>query len=202
MSFAHIPSNFPTRKYQTTNLLLQLVRLRPSIMPSRFNGLTFATEYDQKLSLETVLDIYKDYDPIAIRLLKLADPDGFRVWKLLDMDEIPRWSVENTVLLGDACHPLSPFGFSGASMAIEDALTLSTLLTSDVQREEIPSLFKLYEEIRKPRVARVRDQSRYNAKGLEDTQSITSYMEFLASYDVVEQTKHALSKHLAAKSQS
>ena len=160
------------------------------------------TEYNQKVSLEKVLDIYKDFDPIAIRLLKIANPDGFRVWKLMDMDEIPRWSRNNTVLMGDACHPLQPFGFSGASMAIEDALTLSTLLTSDVRPEEIPDRFRLYEEIRKPRVARVRDQSRFNAKGMEDMQSVMRYMEFLASYDVVEQVKQALSKSLEAKSQS
>ena len=123
------------------------------------------TAYNQKVSLETVLGIYHDFDPVAIRLLKLADPDGFRVWKLLDMDDIPRWSLGHTVLMGDACHPLSPFGFSGASMAIEDAVTLSTLLTSDVKPKEIPGRFKLYEEIRKPRVARVREQSRQNSQG-------------------------------------
>lgn len=48
------------------------------------------------------------------------------------MDDIPNWSSNHTALLGYACHPVSPFGFSGTSMAIEDALTLSTLLLVDI----------------------------------------------------------------------
>lgn len=48
------------------------------------------------------------------------------------MDDIPNWSSNHTVLLGDACHPVSPFGFPGTSMAIEDALTFSTLLPVDI----------------------------------------------------------------------
>ena len=84
-------------------------------------------------------------------------------------------------------------------MAIEDAVTLSTLLTSDVKPEEIPGRFELYEEIRKPRVARVRKQSRQNALGPKDKQTRMGYMEFLSSYDAIEQAKHALSKHLKLK---
>ena len=84
------------------------------------------------------------------------------------MDEIPHWSLNHTALLGDACHPVSPFGFSGASMAIEDAVTLSVLLTYDIQAEKVPELLNLYEEIRKPRVGRVRDSSRGIARDRAD----------------------------------
>ena len=64
--------------------------------------LTRCVAYNQKASLDTVLSIYKDFDPRATRLFELADPEGFRVWKLVDMDEIPTWSRNSTVLLGDA----------------------------------------------------------------------------------------------------
>ena len=116
------------------------------------------------------------------------------------MDDIPHWSLNHTVLLGDACHPVSPFGFSGASMAIEDAATLSTLLTSEVCVEDIPGRLKLYEVIRKPRVARVRETSRNNAKGLDDKETMIQYMEFLSSHNAVDHAKEALSQHLEAKS--
>jgi 2-polyprenyl-6-methoxyphenol hydroxylase-like FAD-dependent oxidoreductase len=84
--------------------------------------------------------------------LEFADPDGFRVWKLNEMGGIPIWSAKGTALLGDACHPLSPSVFSGASMAIEDGATLATLLPTDALVDEIPNRLELYEEIRKKRL--------------------------------------------------
>ena len=155
--------------------------------------------YNQKASFETVQRIYSGFEPKARRLLELADPNGFRIWKLMDMDEIPNWSVNHTVMLGDACHPVSPFGFSGASMSIEDALTLSTLLPSDVKREEIVPRLKLYEEIRKPRVGRVRSTARENAQASENKEDMRAYMEFLASHDAVEHAKQALQRQSGTK---
>ena len=152
--------------------------------------------YNQKISPETVHKIYQEFDEVALRLLELADPDGFRVWKLMDMDEIPRWSAGRTVLLGDACHPVLPFGFSGASMAIEDAVTLATLLPSGLPVEEIEDRLQLYERIRKPRVQRVRDFSRDSARGKDDMQGMKDYREFLASHDAVEHAKRELAEHL------
>ena len=114
----------------------------------------------------------------------------------MDMDEIPHWSLNHTVLLGDACHPVSPFGFSGASMAIEDALTLATLITSDLRPEEISDRLKLYEEIRRPRVGRVRDTARMIAQGLDDKKLVGEYRTFLEGHDAVGYAEEALKKWL------
>ncbi len=138
------------------------------------------------------MSIYQAFEPRAIRLFELADPNGFRIWKLLDMDEIPHWSLNHTALLGDACHPVSPFGFSGAAMAIEDAVTLSVLLTSDVQAEKVPELLSLYEEIRKPRVGRVRNSSREIARDRADKDFLQGYRVFLTEHDAVAVAKQAL----------
>ena len=140
-------------------------------------------------------EIYKEFDPRAIRLLELADPNGFRVWKLMDMDEIPRWSTKRTVLLGDACHPVLPFGFSGASMAIEDATTLAVLLPEDIGLEQVRERLEMYEEIRRPRVERVRETSREMARGREDKQFITEYRAFLSEHNTVECVRRALEEH-------
>jgi len=110
----------------------------------------------------------------------------------MDMDEIPRWSAKQTVLLGDACHPVLPFGFSGASMAIEDAATLAVLLPEDVGVEQVPERLELYEQIRRPRVERVRETSREIARGREEKQFITQYRAFLAEHDAVSCAKRAL----------
>ncbi|KAL8778216.1 MAG: hypothetical protein Q9194_002120 [Teloschistes cf. exilis] len=158
-----------------------------------------AVAYNQVASFETALDIYKDFEPAALRLFHLAHPDGLRVWPLQDMDEIPTWSKNRTVLLGDAGHPLLPFGFSGASMAIEDAITLAELLPKDVEARDLEDRFKLYENIRKPRVAVVRDRGRDVAKGADSKTTVGPYLQWLAEYDALEVTRAALAKHLEAK---
>lgn len=117
------------------------------------------------------------------------------------MDDHPDWSLNRTTLLGDACHAVLPFGFSGASMAIEDGVTLFTLLTPDIKVEDIPGRLKLYEEIRRPRVSRVRETSLEGAKGLETKESMQDYLMFLGSHDAVEHAKQVLSEHLEVQSQ-
>jgi len=42
-------------------------------------------------------------------------------WALVDRDPLPRWCDRNVTLLGDACHPMTPYMAQGAAMAIEDA---------------------------------------------------------------------------------
>ncbi|KAL8776161.1 MAG: hypothetical protein Q9213_008373 [Squamulea squamosa] len=155
--------------------------------------------YNQKASFDAVLEIYKNFPPAVIRLFHLADPNGFRIWKLQDMDEIPSWSRNGIVLLGDACHPVSPFGFSGASMAIEDAVTLGELLPETVAVGDISAQLKLYEEIRKPRVGRVRDTARMIAGGMDSREFMGPYLTFLGEHDAVSFAREALAKHLEAK---
>ena len=112
------------------------------------------------------------------------------------MEDHAHWSLNRTTMLGDACHPVSPFGFSGASMAIEDGATLSVLLSSFMQIEDIPDLLKLYQEIRRPRISRVREEARMIAKGLETPESVRNYMTFLSSHDAVEYAEQMLTKFL------
>ena len=159
-----------------------------------------ARNYNQKASRETVLSIYGEFDPVARRLVEMADPDGLRVWKLMDMDEIPAWSRNRTVLVGDACHPVLPYSFSGASMAIEDAITLATLLPAGLRPDQIPSRLGAYEALRRPRVGRVRQAGRDIARGMQEKAYIAGYMAFLASFDAVGVAKEAAEK-LAAESE-
>ena len=156
--------------------------------------------YNQKAPFSTVQSIYSDFEPRARRLFELADPDGFRIWKLVDMDDIPRWSLHRTTLLGDAAHTVEPFGFSGASMAIEDALTLATLFGEDVTAGDEAGIQKrlaLYERIRKPRVDRVREVSRFNGLAKEDDiPMIQDYMKFLSGHDAVAYAREVMAKEL------
>ena len=79
-------------------------------------------------------------------------------------------------------------------MAIEDGVTISTLISADIEKEQIPGRLRLYQKIRRPRVARVRDASRDVAKGLETQEFMRDYMGFLSSHDALEYAKQQLAK--------
>ena len=64
-------------------------------------------------------------------------------------------------LLGDACHPMTPYMAQGAAMAIEDAAVLSRCLEG-AGREEVISAFRRFEATRKERTALVQETSRAN----------------------------------------
>ena len=114
----------------------------------------------------------------------------------MDMDEIPRWSAKRAVLLGDACHPVLPFEFSGAFMAIEDATTLAVLLPENIGVEQVQERLELYEKVRRPRVERVRESSRDIARGREERHFITQYPAFLSEQDTVDCARSALEESL------
>lgn len=82
-------------------------------------------------------------------------------WALVDRDPLPRWSEGNITLLGDACHPMTPYMAQGAAMAIEDAAVLSRCLTG-VDRDGVAGAFQRFEATRKPRTSRVQLSSRSN----------------------------------------
>jgi 6-hydroxynicotinate 3-monooxygenase len=82
-------------------------------------------------------------------------------WALVDRDPLPRWCDQNVTLLGDACHPMTPYMAQGAAMAIEDAAVLSRCLEG-VDRDGVAQAFRCFEATRKPRTSRVQLSSRTN----------------------------------------
>jgi salicylate hydroxylase len=76
-------------------------------------------------------------------------------------DPLPRWSLGHATLLGDACHPMTPFMAQGAGMAIEDAVVLGRALEG-VSRSNVQHALAVYENSRKERTARVQIGSRGN----------------------------------------
>jgi 6-hydroxynicotinate 3-monooxygenase len=83
-------------------------------------------------------------------------------WALFERDPLPRWSEGPVVLLGDACHPMTPYMAQGAANALEDAAVLSRCLAGAVD----PALsFARYEATRLERTARIQLTSRQNTWG-------------------------------------
>ncbi|HEU0061239.1 MAG TPA: FAD-dependent monooxygenase [Hyphomicrobiaceae bacterium] len=83
-------------------------------------------------------------------------------WALFERDPLARWSEGAIVLLGDACHPMTPYMAQGAANALEDAAVLSRCL----QETADPAVaFKRYEATRLERTARIQLTSRQNTWG-------------------------------------
>ena len=104
-----------------------------------------------------------------------ACPDVHK-WAILDRDSLPHWADGNVTLLGDACHPMTPYMAQGAAMAIEDAAVLSRCLDG-VDAGGVADAFRRFEATRKERTTRVQETSRANTwlKQKTDTDWVYSY---------------------------
>ncbi len=89
-----------------------------------------------------------------------ACPDVHK-WAIVDRDALARWAERNVTLLGDACHPMTPYMAQGAAMAIEDAAVLSRCLEG-VDCDGVANAFRRFEATRRGRTTRVQETSRTN----------------------------------------
>lgn len=109
--------------------------------------------------IETLRSAYKDFHP-QVRAVLAACPHVHK-WALVEREPLPHWTEGRVTLLGDACHPMTPYMAQGAAMALEDAAVLSRCLQgSDV--DAIPAAFRQYELTRRERTSRVQLTSREN----------------------------------------
>jgi len=93
-----------------------------------------------------------------VREVLAACPECHK-WAILDRDPLPRWSKGRVVLLGDACHPMTPYMAQGAATAMEDAAVLARCIEA---AEDFEAAFELYKAHRKPRTSRVQAISSAN----------------------------------------
>jgi salicylate hydroxylase/6-hydroxynicotinate 3-monooxygenase len=98
-------------------------------------------------------------------------------WAILEREPLPRWSAGRVVLLGDACHPMTPYMAQGAATAMEDAAVLSRCL-AEARGRDFEGAFARYEAHRKPRTSRIQAISSANTwmqGGDEDTSWLYGY---------------------------
>jgi 2-polyprenyl-6-methoxyphenol hydroxylase-like FAD-dependent oxidoreductase len=115
--------------------------------------------WSAKGSIETLRQSFAEFHPEVRRVLD-ACPEVYK-WALLSRDPLPRWTEGRVTLLGDACHPMSPYMAQGAAMALEDAVILSRCL-SEVDADGVPGAFQRYEANRKPRATAIQQHSNTN----------------------------------------
>ena len=73
-------------------------------------------------------------------------------WALYERDPLPSWGEGRVVLLGDACHPMTPYMAQGAAASIEDGAVLARCLDAFGGVEEA---FARYAALRRERTARI-----------------------------------------------
>jgi 6-hydroxynicotinate 3-monooxygenase len=122
--------------------------------------------WSAKGDLETLRAAYAGFHPDVSAVIA-ACPEVHK-WALVERDPLPRWSDGRVVLLGDACHPMTPYMAQGAAMAIEDAAILARCLER-IDAEGVGEAFRRYEQTRQPRTAQMQLSSRQNTWMRETT---------------------------------
>jgi salicylate hydroxylase/6-hydroxynicotinate 3-monooxygenase len=115
---------------------------------------------------------YEDFHA-DVRAVLDACPECHK-WAILEREPLPRWSDGRVVLLGDACHPMTPYMAQGAATSIEDAAVLARCLDG-VDSDGIEIALWRYEAHRKPRTSRVQMISSANT-WLQTAESDTAWL--------------------------
>lgn len=112
--------------------------------------------WSTKGDIHALREAFADFHP-QVRHVLQSCPEVHK-WALVDRDPLPRWSEGNITLLGDACHPMTPYMAQGAAMAIEDAYVLAAALAHYGSDQE--AALRAYEAERLPRTGRVQLEAR------------------------------------------
>jgi 2-polyprenyl-6-methoxyphenol hydroxylase-like FAD-dependent oxidoreductase len=118
---------------------------------------------------------YEGFHP-DVRAVLAACPDCHK-WAILEREPLARWSAGRVVLLGDACHPMTPYMAQGGATAVEDAAVLARCLAAS-GGDDLEGAFRQYEAHRKPRTSRIQAISSANTwmkGGNEDTSWLYGY---------------------------
>jgi 6-hydroxynicotinate 3-monooxygenase len=115
--------------------------------------------WSAKGDLATLREAYAGFHS-QVRAVIAACPEVHK-WALVERDPLPRWSEGRATLLGDACHPMTPYMAQGATAAMEDAAILARCLAG-VDSDGVAEAFRRYESTRLPRTSRIQLTSRQN----------------------------------------
>ncbi|WP_448005194.1 FAD-dependent oxidoreductase [Agromyces bauzanensis] len=91
-------------------------------------------------------------DPYPVPQILRHAAGGLVGYPIDDLVHVPHWSRGRVVAVGDAVHATSPSAGQGASLALEDAITLARCLRDATDHA---SAFAEYQRLRQPRVEAV-----------------------------------------------
>lgn len=108
-------------------------------------------------------------------------------WALVERDPLPRWTEGRVALLGDACHPMTPYMAQGAATSMEDGIVLSRCLAQSP--DDLAGALERYTALRRPRTARIQLTSHMNTwmKGATNPDWVYGYDAWSAPLDKFEE---------------
>jgi 6-hydroxynicotinate 3-monooxygenase len=115
--------------------------------------------WSAKGDLGVLREAFAGFHP-QVRGVLDACPDVHK-WALFERDPLPRWTVGRVTLLGDSCHPMTPYMAQGAATSMEDAAVLARCL-EHATPENLEAALLNYESLRKDRTAQIQLSSHTN----------------------------------------
>lgn len=118
------------------------------------------SEWVMQSSKEAMLDDFKTWNPTVKAILSNMQTPN--VWALFNHSPAPTYfkSRPRICLVGDAAHASTPHQGSGAGMCVEDCYILGELLGETKGADELETVFRAYEEVRRPRSLKLVETSR------------------------------------------
>ncbi|MFY9713721.1 MAG: NAD(P)/FAD-dependent oxidoreductase [Microbacterium sp.] len=100
--------------------------------------------------LARLRDLHAD-DPHPVPQILAHTVGELRGYPVEDLPRVPHWSHGRVVAIGDAVHAISPSAGQGASLALEDSITLARCLRD----ADVTTAFAEYQRLRQPRAEAV-----------------------------------------------
>jgi len=112
--------------------------------------------WSQKGDLAELRESFAAFHP-EVRAVLDACPEVYK-WALLEREPLSTWVDKRVALLGDACHPMTPYMAQGAAAALEDSVILTRCLADlkgGAGAASINQALRCYEATRKPRASEI-----------------------------------------------
>lgn len=127
-------------------------------------------DWNNETSIEKLLRVFGNFGDSVKAMLAKANPATLKLWNLLDMEKLPTFAHGRMALVGDAAHPFLPHQGQGAGMAIEDAASLTVMLSNvqDKSKNEVSSRLQLYSQARYERAHTIQHFTRIAGQDEKD----------------------------------
>lgn len=114
--------------------------------------------WSARADLQALAGQFDEFDPVVGQMLRAATGPAY-MHPVYDRDPIDRWTTARVALLGDAAHPMTPFGGQGANQAIQDAAELATQIAAAPDGDYTEALQR-YQRVRTEQTAEIQRAAR------------------------------------------
>ena len=124
----------------------------------------------------SMLKEFGHFHPDVRKMLSVSE--NVKCWPLYLHDPLQQWTFDKVILVGDAAHPMLPFGGQGSNQAIEDGGALGCMLLGVQNPADIPERLRKFELVRRNRASRVQILSKVRSgKEKEVEQELRNYRD-------------------------